>query len=409
MRICDLGHGLATKGLRCAWKSGKSGPSYGRRVPPRLAVFVDRYPELSETFVALEVEALADLGAEIRVEARGRATATNPEAPAGVPVAYADAASRLERLLALAGMLLRAPVGCARDVHARGRWRREEPAQGLAALAPAYHRLRRARVEHLHAHFAAQSAQHAMRLAALLGISYSVTAHAYDIFATPANLAEKLHRAAFATSGCVYTVEALRTIAPGARVHEIVMGIRSDRLRRRAPYPNGRHLLAVGRLVEKKGFDVLIEALRDLPDATLTVVGDGPLGPALRSRAAGLPVTFAGAQPPQSVREHLERADVLVVPSVIASDGDRDSMPVVAKEALAMEVPVVASDLAGLPELVRPGHGLLVAPGDARALAQAITALLARPDREAMGRAGRAHVERHADVRSQTARLVELF
>jgi len=375
----------------------------------RVAVLVDRYPELSETFVALEAEALAESGVDVRIEARGRALVANPEAPAAVPVAYAQDEARARRLVALAGLLLRAPRACARDVGARRRWAREEPVQGLAALAPAFHRLRRARVGHLHAHFAAESAQHAMRLGALLGVPYSVTAHAHDIFAAPANLPEKLHRATFATSGCAYTVAALRAAAPRARVEEIVMGVRLDRLSRTRPYPNGRELLAVGRLVPKKGFGTLIEAMRAVPDATLTIVGDGPLAPELRRAAAGLPVTFAGARPPAGVREALERADVLVVPSVVAADGDRDSMPVVAKEALAMEVPVVASDLAGLPELIQPDSGVLVPPGDAAALAAALTALLARPDRAAMGRAGRAHVARHADVRRETARLAALL
>lgn len=375
----------------------------------RLAVLVDRYPELSETFVALEIEVLSELGADVRVEARGRPLNPNPEAPHGTPVHYAQDASRPRRLLALAGLVLRAPRAAGRDARAQRRWRSGEPTQGLAALAPAYHRLRRARVEHLHVHFAAESAQQAMRLAALLGIPYSMTAHAHDIFAAPANLPEKLRRAAFATSGCGYTVRALEAIEPRARVHEMVMGIRPDRLRRSRPYPGGRHLLAVGRLVEKKGFVVLLEAMRAVPDATLTVVGDGALRAELREAARGLPVAFAGAQPPRAVREELERADVLVVPSVIAADGDRDSMPVVAKEALAMEVPVAASAVAGLPELVHAAFGVLVAPGDPNALAIALTALLERPDRERMGRAGRAHVERHADVRSETSRLLRLI
>jgi len=175
----------------------------------RVAVLVDHYPELSETFVALEVEALAAQGVDVRIEARGRATTPNPEAPAGHPLHFAQDERRPRRLLALAGLVLRAPRAAARDARAQRRWRRAEPTQALAALAPAYHRLRRARVDHLHAHFAAESAQHAMRLAALLGVPYSVTAHAYDIFAAPANLPEKLRRAAFATSGCAYTVEAL--------------------------------------------------------------------------------------------------------------------------------------------------------------------------------------------------------
>jgi colanic acid/amylovoran biosynthesis glycosyltransferase len=376
----------------------------------RLAVLVDRWPELSETFVAHEVEALAELGHDVRVEALDRARHPNPGAPA-VPVAFAADESRAARRRALLGL---PPARVGRDLAAARRWRREEAVRGVAALAPAATRLRRAGVEHLHAHFAATSGLHALRLGALLGVPYSVTAHAYDIYATPANLEEKLRRAAFATSGCAYSVDELRRRAGpehAARMHEIVMGIRPDRLRRTTPYPGGRALLAVGRLVEKKGFGVLLDALDSLDDATLTIVGGGPLEGELRAAADPARVTFTGPLAPAAVRAELERADLLVVPSVIAADGDRDSMPVVAKEAMAMEIPVVASDLAGLPELVGPEAGRLVAPGDAVALASAIAELLALPGerRAAMGRAGRAHVERHADVRTEAVRLSELI
>ncbi|MDP9383707.1 MAG: glycosyltransferase, partial [Actinomycetota bacterium] len=107
----------------------------------------------------------------------------------------------------------------------------------------------------------------------------------------------------------------------------------------------------------------------------------------------------------------LETAAVLAAPCVIAAGGDRDSMPVVVKEALAMEVPVVASDEAGLPEIVRPPFGRLVAPGDPAALAAALAEVLALApeERAALGRAGRAHVLEHADVRAETARLSRLL
>jgi glycosyltransferase involved in cell wall biosynthesis len=99
------------------------------------------------------------------------------------------------------------------------------------------------------------------------------------------------------------------------------------------------------------------------------------------------------------------------MPCVIAADGDRDSMPVVVKEALAMEVPVVASREVGLPEIVRPEFGRLVPPGDEEALAAALAELLALPAerRAEMGRAGREHVREHADSRTETAKLSALL
>ena len=121
-------------------------------------------------------------------------------------------------------------------------------------------------------------------------------------------------------------------------------------------------------------------------------------------------VELLGPRDPDEVRELLERADVLAMPCVVAADGDRDSMPVVVKEALAMEVPVVASNEVGLPELVKPGWGTLVSPGDPIALADALEELLALPrdQRIAMGRRGREWVLKHCSVEREAERLARL-
>ena len=111
------------------------------------------------------------------------------------------------------------------------------------------------------------------------------------------------------------------------------------------------------------------------------------------------------------VRELLERADVLAYPSVIAADGDRDAMPMVVKEGLGLEFPVVTSDVAGLPELVRAGWGSMVPQRDTRALADAIAEVLAMPaaERQSMGAAGRAHVLEHCSLRKQAERIAALI
>lgn len=385
-----------------------------------VAVLAETFPELSQTFVVNEAGALRRSGCAVRVEARRRAGRRNPDAAAPLPVAYVEDDGRLRKAAATAWLLARFPRAVARDLRARARWRREEVVTPLRALAPVARRLRRSGTRHLHVHFAAEMALDTLRLAGVLGLPYSVTAHAYEIYQQPRNLREKLERAAFATSGCEYTVRDLRALVGEAhrdRIHVIVMGVDASAFRRRADHPRERRVLAVGRLVEKKGFAYLLEAVARMatPPDRVTIVGDGPLRgelEALRERLGlGGVVELAGARAPSRIRDELERAAVLAMPCVVAADGDRDSMPVAVKEALAMEVPVVASDEVGLPELVRPEWGRLVPPRDRDALAAALDELLALPpeERARLGSAGRAFVRRCCDVDAEARKLRTLI
>jgi colanic acid/amylovoran biosynthesis glycosyltransferase len=359
----------------------------------RIAVLLDRFPVLTETFVVNELLALQAAGHEVRVEALERGDAEPP-----VATRYRDPGTLPDVLWLLA----RHPLRCVADLARRPRLRREEWVRPLRDLAPVARRL--AAGEHVHVHFAAGAALDAMRLAALTGATYSVTAHAWDIWLAPRNVRIKLERAAFATTGCEYNARHLREIAPGARIHTIVMGVDGERFARRAPLPGRRTVLGIGRLVEKKGFADLARAADGL-DARVRIVGDGPLRDSLRG------VELVGALDPDGVRAELEQADVLAMPCVVAPDGDRDSMPVVVKEAMAMELMVVATDEVGLPECVREPWGRLVPPGDPDALRGALEEVLALPaeERAAAGAAGRAWVLEHADVHRETARLAELI
>ena len=341
--------------------------------------------------------------------------------PEGVAIGTEDPSWR--RLADLAWLVVRRPGRCLADLRAREHWRAAHEPRPLRQLAPAARRAARHRSEHLHAHFAAGAALDALRLGRLLDVPVSITAHAYDIFSRPRQLEEKLARATFTTSGCDYTVEALRRIGGeehADRIHKIVMGIEPATFTRTSPHPSERVVVAVGRLVPKKGFGDLVEAVALLrergaaPQRTI-IVGEGPLRGELEARIAELGlgdvVELTGARAPEEVRGLLERAAVLAMPCVVAPDGDRDSMPVVVKEALAMEVPVVASREVGLPEVVGPEWGRLHPPGDTRALAGALEELLALEpqDRAALGRAGRAFVTEHCHVDRETARLAGLI
>jgi glycosyltransferase involved in cell wall biosynthesis len=382
----------------------------------------DAYPARSETFVYNEVAALRDLGWRVRVESSARPSRVERSVARSGRLDYLEDDSPRAALRDFAWLALRHPLRCLRDVAARRRWAREEEAWPLRALAPAARRLQASGERHIHVHFAAGAALHALRLARLVGVGYSVVGHGYDVFQKPRNLAEKLRRASFVVGPCEYTAAYLRALLPASRhgnVHVVVMGVDGARFRRASPYPGGRSVVAIGRLVSKKGFGDLIEAAGRLagtaPLERLAIAGDGPLRDELEARIArlGLDGTAAlvDAWGADGVRPLLESADVLAMPSVIAPDGDRDAMPVVVKEALAMEIPVVCTDEVGLPELVRPEWGRLVPTHDPEALAAAIGELLAlAPERRArMGAAGRTFVLERCDLRRETVRLAELI
>lgn len=376
----------------------------------RVLFVLDQWPELSETFVVNELQALRRQGHEVRVQASRRAPHPNPEAPGDVDVRLLGD-PRLRDLLWLAA---RRPRACTADLLRRRRWRREEWVRPLRALAGPARRIVEGSDEHLHAHFAAGAALDALRLSALTGRPFSVTAHAYDIFATPRNLVEKLERAGAVFSGCEYNVVRLRELAPRADVHRIVMGVDASAFPpHHAPRPAGRAILAVGRLVEKKGFDILVDAANRLSGVSVRIIGDGPLRGALAEQiaATAAPVELLGSRPPAEVLAEMARADVLAMPCVVARDGDRDSMPVVVKEAMALGALVVASKEVGLPECVLAPWGFLAAPGDPQALAAALRAALdLGPDeRRRAGEAARAWVREHADVDRETAAMAAVM
>ena len=387
-----------------------------------IGILVDVFPALSETFVLGEVRALERRLGAIRVEACGRPARANWRDARGVDVTYWEDDGKASRLLATVRLTLRHPLAVLSDLRATRRWSAEEEVWPLPSLAACAARLRAAGTRHLHVHFAGRAALNALRLSRILGIHYSVTAHAYEIFQRPANLQEKIAASAFTAGESHYATDRLRELAGPAhrsRVHFLPAGVDARRFRRETPYPGGRCVVAVGRLIEKKGFVHLVDAAALLVErgagVEVLIVGDGPLRNPLRERAAerGVDgcVRFLGARDHVEVGRLLERADLLAMPCVVAADGDRDSMPNAVYEALAMEVPVVASDEVGLPDVVRPEWGRLVPPGDPAALAAAVEEVLALPPatRAEMGRTGRAFVIEERDQDRQAERLLELI
>lgn len=358
----------------------------------RVAYVLEQYPELSQTFVETELREVRRQGDDPSVLALGRGPDARFADPAFDPSYPPGALRRV-------GALARRPGAVRHDVPWPSDGRRLRGAARIAAwVAPA------GDADHLHAHFASEAADVAAILGRLSGRPHSFTGHSTDLFADPGALRRRLDGAAFAAVVCEYDRREVDRLAPGhrGRVEVVPVGLDLERVARRSPYDPDGPVVAVGRLVEHKGFGDL-DAVAGEVGREVVVAGDGPLRGSLRT------VGLAGALPPAEALALIERASVLVAPSVVAADGSRDGIPTVVKEALALGVPVVASDAVGNPEVVDPAHGALYPAGDRRALSEALRALLARGDREAMGRAGRAFAERHADVRQTTGRLRELW
>lgn len=370
-----------------------------RRPPPRnLAVVVKGYPRLSETFVAQELLALQERGFafdiwSLRRPYDDRAHPIHARIAARVfylPEYLHTAPARVWRGVAAARRL--PGFGAARRLWlkdlrrdpTRNRVRRFGQACVLAAETPS-------QTGFLYAHFLHTPASVARYAAAMRGLRWGFSAHARDIWTTPDwERREKIADCAF---GATCT-------AAGARVlrrwgaDKIDLAYHGLDLSRLPPPPErlpsaGRpfRLVSVGRLVEKKGYDDLLAALALLPPAldwTFTHIGGGESARALAAtaEARGLSprIRWMGKRDRTEVIDALRAADLFVLPSKIAADGDRDGLPNVLMEAASQKLPILSTRLPGTAEFVRDGRdGVLVPPGDADALAAAMARLAADP------------------------------
>jgi glycosyltransferase involved in cell wall biosynthesis len=299
----------------------------------------------------------------------------------------------------------------------------------LQAVALADRLTRAPEVRHLHAHFAHGTTTVTWLAAQITGLEFSFTGHARDIYAPQLNpqgwLERKLRAARFVVTCTEANVRHLRRIAPDARVHLVYHGLSADFARLlaapAAPAPSNRalHVLGVGRLVAKKGFDVLVDACavldrRGVPFDALIVGQDDNHGDHIRERIAQRGLThrigLPGAMTPSELLAEYRKASVLCMPCRLLPD-DRDGIPNVLVEAMAAGTPVVATTVSGIPELVEDGiNGLLVAPEEPEALADALLRLHDDPDLGTRLRAAaRAAVSERFDGDRLAGELAALF
>ncbi len=389
------------------------------------------FPEPTQTFIHREWEHMEQIGERANVLAAHRIH--RDDVAAASPLAnIRDRAELLGHPLACAGRgawyAARHPAAFTRTLAwlvARPHRTPVHRARAVAltvAAASVVDRIRAANIGYVHAHFLAYHTELAMALARLAGVPFGVTAHASGIWKDRNILRDKVAAARVVITCTAHNAAHLRALAPdhAHKVHVVYHGLDLAAVPRPTAMLHVGHtrLLAIGRLIPKKGFDHLVgavAALRADRDVRLRILGDGPQRSALARRAQDLGVAdaiaFTGTVPNDQIWRELADCHALVAPSVRARNGDIDGIPNVILEAMAMARPVVASTLSGIPEAVRDGAtGYTTPPGDTGALATAIARIADDPaSAEAMGRRGRALVEELFDVRDSVRKQLALI
>ncbi len=370
-------------------------------------------PARSETFVYRELFALRECGLQVMAasinpsdrqlgskELEALADQAIPVYGTGLPSLLRDAFFQILRHPLRSFGTFGRVIGdfiLADDVH--GSRRLKIFMQGVAAHALAW-RLKSFGIFHIHAHMAHVPTTIAMYTARLLGVSFSFTGHANDIFTNRSLLKQKLSRALFVSCISRWHREFYKSIFVRDDVFFPVIRCGVDTRREvyidRASSEEFK-ILAVGRLVEKKGFDILITAVSRVASQAsypivLSIAGSGPEDARLRSLAAGLPqnakIHFLGATDNDRVMSLMADCDLFALPLRVTAEGDRDGIPVVLMEAMARGRCVVSGDLVTIRELIDEGQtGFLVPPGNAEALSSVILKLMA--DRQLITQTGR--------------------
>lgn len=389
---------------------------------------VSRFPVTSETFIVRELDALA---------ADGRQLGLRSLFPAPDPQVHDIARPWMHKLVrpgvgaSLAGFawaLLWHPLTTLSILASVVRGYAAQPGLLIRALATVPIATAHARdlhsaggARHIHAHYATYPALAAWICSRLTGVTYSVTIHAHDLYVDQSMLGSKLDGADFIVTVSEYNRRLLERYT-STPVHVIHAGINTAAYPfrpRTIPGHGPLRCLCVASLQEYKGHEVLLRALAlggpGVDRIELDLIGNGPLRDELQTMASelglGPRVRFHGGQSEMVVKQALDQADLFVLPSIVAADGQMEGLPVALMEALASGVPTVSTRLSGIPELVIPEQtGLLAVPGDAQSLHDTMELLIASgPALADYARAGRDLVEREFDINATTAALRALF
>ena len=401
----------------------------------RLAIFLKGYPRLSETFIAQEILSLQKSGLDLQLVSLRHPTDTKRHPvhfEITAPVLYLPEYihDELRRALRAWWKARKLPgYRKARAVWLKDLWRdktRNRIRRFVQAMVAAVEVPND--IEWLYGHFIHTPGSVTRYCAIMRELPYSVSAHAKDIWTSPDwELSEKLDDARWTVTCTKGGADHLAGLAArDGAVRLVYHGLDLERFppAKRKIGPDGSkqsapvQFLSVGRAVEKKGLDSLLDALALLPDELCwrwTHIAGGPLLPDLKEQAERLglseKVSFLGSQAQSAVLEAYGKSDVFVLPCRIASDGDRDGLPNVIVEAQSQGLAVISSPISGIPELIEDGaNGVLVEPNSPKLLAQALADLAQDPGKRlAMGMEGQRRVRKDFDATQEIDLLLRLF
>jgi len=392
--------------------------------PKKVGYVLKRYPRFSETFVVNEILAHEAAGLEIEVFALRSNTDTHFQH------AIAD---------------VRAPINHIRSggIKAESLWSnldkfaQEFPEKSdILQTATGYpavevfqalllaQEIRDRGIEHLHAHFGTTAAGVARLASLLTDVPYTFTAHAKDIFHEYVDeemLGRKIADAAAVITVSDYNVSNLSERFPQSsnKIRRIYNGLPLERYPYSAPANRLPKIVAIGRLVEKKGFSDLVDACALLAKSDVPfkcdIIGGGDLKESLHSQIQQLGLTdcvsLTGPLPQQEVHKSIRDAAVCAAPCITATTGDRDGLPTVLLESMALGTPCVSTAVTGIPEIIRDNEtGLLIPEREPAKLATAIQKLLGdEPLRARLSKAARELFERNFSIDANTARMRETF
>lgn len=428
------------------------------RLEPQIGYVLKGYGRTSETFITNEIFLLEQAGLRLAVFSLKRLEGEQQHGVVGkigAPISYlpettSTAASNLlgwlrenwplfaashrrvwlARPIAYLHTLLLMLTMCVRyRAHAGAAPNRDFIKEFLQAGFIAAQVLETGRIRHLHAHFAHTVTTVTMLASRLCGVPFSFTAHAKDIYRVDMNpgdlLRRKLQEARFVVTCTRANQNYLDRLRGQTPLHTIYHGLdlslfAPSGARAGQQANNLPLILAVGRMVEKKGFTYLVEACRLLQDqgyrfACRIIGGADPHAAVIKETIQRLQldgvVTLHTAVTQEELRRIYEQAMVFALPCQVIENGDRDGIPNVLVEAMAMELPVVSTGISGIPELIESQvNGLLVPPREPAALAAALTELLKDADlRRRLGQAARQKVRRHFDAHQNILTLKSLF